>query len=137
MGFGLNLKQLKAFWTSKSVKISMAIFLGIAALMGVIVLVSLLVGCGTGNQYTRVKQPTLMLENVGNHGNISMAYMIIANPTSERLHSHVKCCVPYDATQCIDTYAIVPPRSDKRIRVGTVSALRCQLLTDTSPGSTR
>lgn len=134
---GLDWEGIKKFWSSRAVKISVAIFGGIVALMGIIVLVSLLVGCGATNNYTKVDKPTLLTRNIGHHGNVTMAYFTVANPTSEHLHVNVKCCIPYDPTECIDTYVVVPPRSDKDVRVGTIAPLSCRLVRDVAPGSTR
>lgn len=129
--FKINIEGIKRFFSEPSVKKSFLIFGGIALVMGIIILISVLSGCGTSKYYTKVDKISLIVDGVGHHGNFKQLYMVVANPTSERRHFYVRCCNLYNNSFCMkDINVVVNPRSDKRVLVSSLMDISCQLVHD-------
>lgn len=122
----LDLGEVKSFFSSSKVKKSLLIFLGVVLLMAVIVAVSVLTGCHTAH-YAKVEEPALILTGKGKTGELTTAHFVVANPTDERKHFTIKCCILLDPEQCTEETVVVGPKSDKKVMITLATTSECSL----------
>lgn len=101
------------------------------AIMGML-FVCLLSACATVPQhyYTTVDKLSLITRatSVNGKGMVTL-YLTVANPTSERKHFVLRCCMPLSPNECMDDISlVVSPRSDKHVTVRVFGSITCELI---------
>lgn len=83
----------------------------------------------TSSYYTRVSKVSLIERGVSVGSRSVTLYLTVANPTDERRHFVLRCCIPLSPNDCLgDIVLVVPPRSDKHETIRSVGSLTCRLI---------
>lgn len=142
MSLNFDWEGIKRFFKTSNVLATIGIFVLAILLACSIAVFSVIFssGCGlTTNYYTRVKGVSLIEHTRGfyNNGAIARIFLVVANPTNQRIHRIVHCEY-FGEKGTIEEYpVIVDPRSDKMVEVKSVGNLNCYLIQDPLPGSAR
>jgi hypothetical protein len=95
-----------------------------------ILFVGFVAACATtSNYYTKVSRVSLIETGVSINKHITTLYLTVANPTTERKHFILHCCIPSSPNDCLsDWVLVVPPRSDKNVTVRVTGSITCELI---------
>lgn len=125
-------KSFKQFWSSRAVKKTVLIFLGIVIIMALAALLSVLAtGCNQSQHYKQVSKPTLVLDTVGQHWvgktKWTRLFFVVANPTENALNTTVKCCLKTDPTSCVEKEVVARSHRDTAVDFTVINSVSCYL----------
>jgi len=81
----------KEFWTSKSVMISVAIFVSVLLIMGIIALISVTTSCTSKTDWLKDSQPVVRYYSSAKKGSFVQQWFTVSNPTTAQIKGELIC----------------------------------------------